>query len=201
MSEKNRVLRLERLRLKRMAKFASDRAVVADVGFRQCANPFLTADQVIGIDPNSVADDKVYNYSEVFSGTLADYISEKGAEAFDVVLAGELIEHLETPVDFLRQCYASLKPGGRVVLSTPNPISPIECFLTLILSRRYFYTNEHVILIPQRWLIRIMEMAGFTNVKLYSGGFPLPIVGLIPFPRTWCYQTIAIGDKALENTN
>src|SRR5690554_891906 len=199
--KESEILRFESLRLRRMASFANQGEIVADVGFRQCPNPFLTTGKVVGIDPNATDSDRAGNYSEVFSGTLMDYIKTYGQETLDVVLAGELIEHLEVPVEFLRECYMALKPGGRLVLSTPNPNSFIEQLLTLTLSRRYFYTTEHIMLIPQRWLIRIMEIAGFANVKLYSGGFPIPLVGLIPFPRPWCYQTIAIGEKILASSD
>jgi SAM-dependent methyltransferase len=194
------IFRFERLRLQRMAALAKRSGTIADVGFRQCPNPFLESGNVIGIDPNATESDLAPNYSDFFSGTLLGYLRAKGEEQLDAVLAGELIEHLEAPLTFLRECYLALKPGGRLVLSTPNPNSFIERLLTLTLSRRYFYTIEHISLIPQRWLVRMMEMAGFSNVRLYSGGFPLPFIGLIPFPRPWCYQTIATGEKRLANS-
>ncbi len=39
---------------------------------------------------------------------------------FDLVTAIEVIEHLERPTDFLRQCAALLHARGRLVLTTPN---------------------------------------------------------------------------------
>lgn len=39
---------------------------------------------------------------------------------FDVVTAIEVIEHLESPAHFLRQCGRLLAPGGEIVLTTPN---------------------------------------------------------------------------------
>jgi len=38
---------------------------------------------------------------------------------FDTVVAGELIEHLENPSQFLRAAGRHLKPSGRIVLTTP----------------------------------------------------------------------------------
>lgn len=38
---------------------------------------------------------------------------------FDYVVAGELIEHLERPQDFIKEAYRILKPGGVLALSTP----------------------------------------------------------------------------------
>lgn len=41
-------------------------------------------------------------------------------ETFQAVLASEIIEHLENPRHFLRQCNKILDAGGKVILSTPN---------------------------------------------------------------------------------
>lgn len=42
-------------------------------------------------------------------------------EQFDTIVGLALIEHLPYPLDFLKQAKALLAPGGRVVLTTPNP--------------------------------------------------------------------------------
>jgi 2-polyprenyl-3-methyl-5-hydroxy-6-metoxy-1,4-benzoquinol methylase len=38
----------------------------------------------------------------------------------DLVIAVEILEHLENPRSFLRQCHASMNPGAILVLTTPN---------------------------------------------------------------------------------
>ena len=42
------------------------------------------------------------------------------ADAFDLVYAIEVFEHLHRPYDVLRECHRILKPGGFLVVSTPN---------------------------------------------------------------------------------
>jgi cyclopropane fatty-acyl-phospholipid synthase-like methyltransferase len=39
---------------------------------------------------------------------------------FDCIIAGEIIEHLESPIVFVRYCKSLLKKGGRIILTTPN---------------------------------------------------------------------------------
>jgi SAM-dependent methyltransferase len=53
--------------------------------------------------------------------------------AFGLVVTIEGIEHLENPSMFVRECARVLKPGGTVVLTTPNPDS--------FRSRRYVFTR------------------------------------------------------------
>lgn len=184
----------EDYRLKKMAQLSKG-GLVADIGFAQSPNPYLHAECLVGIDP--AASSRPANYQKFFTGTLAQYCEENPTIQFDSVVAGELLEHLLNPMLFLEQCFNALRPGGLLVLSTPNPNSPIERLLTLSLNRSFFYTTDHVMLFPQRWLVRMVEITGFVNCKLHSGGFPCPWVGLIPFPRPWCYQTIAVAEKPL----
>jgi len=182
----------ESYRLKKMAALAGGVDSIVDIGCSQCPNPWLRAPQVVGIDisqgvlPN--------NYSSFFHGSVEDYIKQE-SQRYECMVLGEIIEHVEDPIRFLKTCRRLLNSGGRLVLSTPNPNSPIERLLTLTLSRKLFYTEEHVFIFPQRWLIRLLEITGFEEICLYSGGFPVPGIGLIAFPRAYCYQTIAVARR------
>lgn len=40
-------------------------------------------------------------------------------ETFDYIVAGEFIEHMEDPEEFIRECQRALTPGGWLALSTP----------------------------------------------------------------------------------
>ncbi len=176
-------------RLKKMARLCADRQRVLDVGWAAVPNIYLKNPEVIGLDLQKRQPPDNYNSCLVGDAIALPEPFEPGS--FDALVAGEVIEHVESPLELLRRCRQTLKPDGVLVLSTPNPFFPAELLLTITLNRRYYYTEEHVCLYPQRWLIRLMERAGFSDVKLYSGGVPAPIIGRLPFPRTWCYETIA----------
>jgi SAM-dependent methyltransferase len=179
----------ETYRLRKMARLVSGPRVL-DIGCAQMPNPYL-AGEVVGLDRESAV--LPGNYREL---VIADVLDLPTAllGSFDSVVIGEVLEHVNDPVLFLDRCASALVPGGRVVLSTPNPHSPIEFALNVVLDRRFFYTGDHTMLYPQRWLVRIMENAGLRRVRLFSGGMPVPFLGLVPFPRQLCYQTIATGE-------
>lgn len=50
---------------------------------------------------------------------------------WEAIVALELVEHLENPRHFLRECQRLLRPGGVLVLSTPNLANPVSQALFL----------------------------------------------------------------------
>lgn len=50
-----------------------------------------------------------------------DELGKLDGQAFDTVAALAIIEHLDDPAGFLRTLRGLLAPGGRIVLTTPNP--------------------------------------------------------------------------------
>jgi 2-polyprenyl-3-methyl-5-hydroxy-6-metoxy-1,4-benzoquinol methylase len=58
------------------------------------------------------------------------------AASFDAVIAAEVIEHLENPREVAREWYRILKPGGTLLLSTPNNES-IRSLVALLFRGHY----------------------------------------------------------------
>lgn len=61
--------------------------------------------------------------------------STQHLQNFDVITCMELLEHVEDPVGLLKACYAALKPGGQIFLSTINRTAP--AFLKTIIGAEY----------------------------------------------------------------
>lgn len=51
---------------------------------------------------------------------------------FDVVLLGDIIEHIFDTDEMLRECYRILKPKGKLIITTPNVASLLRRFMLLI---------------------------------------------------------------------
>ena len=54
----------------------------------------------------------------------------------------EIIEHLENPRHFVRQCAALLKPGGGLILSTPNLDTP-RSILNFVQRGTFKFFDDH----------------------------------------------------------
>ena len=86
-------------------------------------------------------------------------------EKFDTIVAGEIIEHLENPGLFLTGCRSRLKPGGRLVLTTPNPFAPMHVLAYAKAFDRAF-NKEHTCWFDAQTLRQILERCGYRVLKM-----------------------------------
>ena len=78
---------------------------------------------------------------------------------FDYITMNQVIERCLDPETILRQIHSVLKPGGRLVIGTPQPQS-IDCFL----FRRYWmgwHTPFHLNLFSKKSARQLLERTGF----------------------------------------
>src|SRR5438105_13740755 len=92
----------------------------------------------------------------------------------DVVLAGEIIEHIVDTESFLREIARVLRPGGAVLLSTPN-ILWWKHRLGLLVGRypealdyrtRYGDDFGHVRIFTPKLMRSLLEETGFVDVRV-----------------------------------
>lgn len=94
--------------------------------------------------------------------------SDKVQRRLDGIVAVEIVEHLENPRKFLRECHKLLNADGRVILSTPNIDNPVAKGMYLKSGTFQWFTDHnycydgHIMPLSQ-WLLRkIIQEAGFT---------------------------------------
>ncbi len=179
-------------RLRMLARHAG-RGDLLDIGFAQQPNPHLAGAHVTGLDlappPPSPP------YDEVLVGDADDLAVALGGRTFDGVVAGEVIEHLENPYRFLRACRAALRPGGVLVLSTPNPLHPPVLLCEALGVRRFFYTTEHRYYFLPRWVERMLTDCGLIPSAVRGVGYPLVPFGrkpVLPAPVPLSYHVVYV---------
>jgi 2-polyprenyl-3-methyl-5-hydroxy-6-metoxy-1,4-benzoquinol methylase len=100
----------------------------------------------------------------VCHGTLASCHYDDAT--FDAVIMSHVIEHLHDPVGVVKECYRILKPGGHIVLLTPNTGS-----LGHRLYGRYWLHLDpprHLYLFNSETLAKLAEGLGFSKLKCFS---------------------------------
>jgi 2-polyprenyl-3-methyl-5-hydroxy-6-metoxy-1,4-benzoquinol methylase len=130
-------------------------------------------DNIVGVEINSeMAKVAANHYDKVFVGDLNNEIFLESiiseSSKFDVILIGDVLEHLIQPKDVLIRLKESLKKNGKIIFSVPN-IQHIDAFIHIFI-KGYFPLNERGIFDKThlRWftLLNIKEMLIYCNLKI-----------------------------------
>lgn len=101
-------------------------------------------------------------------------------QSFDVILCGDVLEHLREPERFLARARPLIRCGGRLVLSTPN-VANWTMRLGLLFGR-WRYTDRgildrtHTRHFTRRTLVETLERAGY-RVVVFDFTVPVPVIG------------------------
>jgi 2-polyprenyl-3-methyl-5-hydroxy-6-metoxy-1,4-benzoquinol methylase len=132
--------------------------------------------------------------------------------SMDVAVAVEVIEHLENPRAFVRELVRVTRPGGWVVVTTPNQLSALS-LLTLLVKGRFSAFQErdypaHRTALLEIDLRRIAEECGLENVEvaysrhgrapLTARHYPPAVAGL--HPRWFSDNLALIGSRCASRS-
>jgi len=190
-----------RYRLKRIGYHS--RGKVLDIGWYQSPNPFLK--NVVGLD--AVATENLpYNYRSSLKIDLNNpYPYPFIDDCFDTVTAGEIIEHVTNLDSFLKEISRVLKPGGKLIISTPNPASPVATlvhFFKWFFKRvdfNYILNGGHVQSFLFTEMINLLNLYHFKPIKMEGTYIQIPFTNIqIPLniqPITYCTIYVAVNQK------
>jgi 2-polyprenyl-3-methyl-5-hydroxy-6-metoxy-1,4-benzoquinol methylase len=173
--------RRHRAHAKLLAAVGTGRRVL-DVG---CSSGYLAeplserGNTIVGIELDPAAAREAERFCErVLVGDVETMELPLEPGSFDVVLCGDVVEHLRDPVASLARLRPLLKPGGRLVLSTPNVAN--WAIRLALLGGRWRYTDRgildrsHTHLFTRATLIAALRRAGYDRIEV---DFSVPVPG------------------------
>ncbi len=118
------------------------------------------AKELIGVDINKEAIDELNRKG--FNIICADVEELNLNDRFEVIVGGDIIEHLSNIGIFLSKIEKHLKDDGICLLSTPNPVTVMQ-FFSILFSGSLVVNNEHTC-----WLTKevLMEACSRYNLEI-----------------------------------
>lgn len=90
--------------------------------------------------------------------------AKKHEKEFDAITSFQTIEHIKNPVLFLKSVQMLLKPGGIVLLTTPNNDSPLRFLMKGKWS--VYNTESHITFFNKQTLHQTLEKACFADITV-----------------------------------
>lgn len=87
-------------------------------------------------------------------------------QMYDVVSLFHVFEHLLEPMETLLEIKSVIKPGGTIIIEVPHARDFLFNQLDLESFKAFTFWSEHIILHTKESLRKILEAAGFKNIKV-----------------------------------
>jgi SAM-dependent methyltransferase len=115
----------------------------------------------VDLDAGMVAEAKAAGV-DARQGDANAFLADAEPASLGAVIAIQVVEHLELDalLSLIELAHARLRPGGRLILETPNPASLI------VLGNSYLLDPTHVRPLHPSLLSFLVERAGFADVRL-----------------------------------
>lgn len=139
------------------------------------------ANSVTGVD--LYAPGVEYLRGKGFNVQVGDVQDLQLERSFDVIVAGDLIEHLDNFGGFLKGCRRHLSEEGKLLISTPNPWY-WKNLVKAAIHREVNNNPEHTCWLCPRTLRQLVARYGFDIVEVQFGSRYLRDK-MMPLPSGW----------------
>lgn len=112
--------------LNHIVKFIREDAEVLDIGagngiLALLLNKLKREVKVDAVEPDIAARQRINSiYREVYGLDLEAFLRQDRSRQYDYIVMADVIEHIANPEPLLKLLKQLLKPGGKIILSTPN---------------------------------------------------------------------------------
>jgi 2-polyprenyl-3-methyl-5-hydroxy-6-metoxy-1,4-benzoquinol methylase len=199
---------------KKLINFVYPNSRVLDVG---CSKGYIARElkkkgcSITGIDINKEDLREAKKYCD--RTILGDITKKDIKEKFDVIILGDIIEHVVQPLDLLKKLRKNLDKGGYILISTPNIVNIYPRLKIFLGSFDYedigFFDRTHLRFFTLKTFKKMVADSGysivsleFTPIPIYLGFPNISKTLLKPFyyllniaaniyPRLFAYQFVA----------
>lgn len=133
------------------------------------------AQEVVGVELMEIEDSyqQAPEIDKMIIGDIEAMEIPYPEDYFDVILCGDVLEHLNDPWSVLKHLKQLLKPGGKVIMSLPN-IREFNAMVKIFLRGDFTYTDSgtfdetHLRFFCKRNMKELVERSGLELVSMHT---------------------------------
>ncbi|HEV8269578.1 MAG TPA: class I SAM-dependent methyltransferase [Thermoanaerobaculia bacterium] len=132
----------------------------------------------IELDPVAAREGDPY-FDDPVHGDILDGLRGPWREPFDVVVAGDVLEHLPDPAVALRVLHGLMRPGGLFLCSLPN-VANVTVRMSLLAGRfpyadRGILDRTHLKFFTRKSAVELLTSAGFQVRRVIPTAMPVEL--------------------------
>jgi SAM-dependent methyltransferase len=128
----------------------------------------------------------------------AEYF-ELDIKDFDLIVLGDIIEHVSNPGLALDNANRHLQDNGKIVITTPTPFS-LTHMLRVLIRGTYYVNSEHVLWFDPIMLAFLLERSGFRPERIFwTGKSSYSLINLLLRARMSLHDTFGIVAKKVRS--
>ena len=118
--------------------------------------------KIFGIDKDpSVCDEKT-----IFNLDISILKQEEYKNTFNIIFGIHLLEHLNNPIEFINNCYSSLKSKGKLILEIPNIEEPLLTIYKNKAFNNFYWVPDHLFFYTPKTINAILQNTSFKKYKI-----------------------------------
>lgn len=92
-------------------------------------------------------------------------VEKKFWGSIDVATSFDVIEHVESPFDFLKDVYGMLKENGKAIIGTPTDAPVMRKLLGEVYEKKQLFSTQHLWVLGEKNLKYMSEKIGFSDIS------------------------------------
>ncbi len=143
---------------------------IADIGCG--AGTFLdflkgVGEKLIAIEPSEIYQ-KALKEKGYFTYSYLSDACKEWKNKIDIVTSFDVIEHVEDPLQFMKEIYDLLvcRGGSRAIIGTPTDAPVMRHLLGSQYEKQVLFSVQHLWIFSEQSLLILAEKAGFKNVRI-----------------------------------
>ena len=123
------------------------------------------AGEIIAVEPSDTYRE-IMKTKGFLTFAYARHAQEEWKNKVVIITSFDVSEHVENPIDFLKDVFILLKKGGEGIIGTPTDAPVMRKILGEIYEKKLLYSTQHLWIFSDKSLRLMAEAVGFQSIQV-----------------------------------